>query len=99
MAAQERVQKGQVSRAREELVGSPLAHQNEETLRELRERRPQAATREIPREVLDFAPPAPLGLNFKLFPNCLRSAQRGWMTKKPFNCCQKNQPTLTVKYT
>ena len=64
MAAQERVQKGQVSRTRQELVGSPLAPKNEETLREPRERRPQVATREISREVLDFAPPAPLELNF-----------------------------------
>ena len=64
MATQERVQKGQVSRTRQELVGSPLGPKNEETLRELRERRPQVATREIPREVLDFAPPAPLELNF-----------------------------------
>ena len=58
LAAQERMQKGQVSRARQELVGSPLAPKTEETLRELRERRPQVATREIPREVLDFSPTA-----------------------------------------
>ena len=96
MAAQERVQKGQVSRARQGLVCSPLTPKNEEILRELRERR----------QVLDFAPPALLEFNFKLFSNCLR--QRGrhqdrenartkcrtyvWITKKPFNCCIM-QPT------
>ena len=64
---------------------SPLAPQNEETLKELRERRPQVASREIPREVLDFAPQAPLELNFKLFSTCLRSAP-AWSSPGPGGC-------------
>ena len=108
MAAEERVHKGQVSRARQELVGSPLAPKNEATLRELRERRPQKASREIPREVLDFVPHAPLELSFKLFSISLRSAPAGSSPgpggctnemlkvclddQEPFNCCSV-QPT------
>ena len=40
-AALKRVQQGQVSRARQELTGAPLAPRDENTLNELRRRRPQ----------------------------------------------------------
>ena len=65
----------------------------EETLRELRERRPQVASREILREVLDFTPPAPLELNFMLFSNCLRSAPAGHQ-----KVCLDDQETLQLLY-
>ena len=47
-AAQARVQRRQVSRARQELTGAALAPKNEATSRELRARRPQEQLREIP---------------------------------------------------
>ena len=90
--------------ATQELVGSPLAPKNEETLRELLERRPQVATREIPREVLDFSPPAPLELNFKLFSNCLRSAPAGsspgpgGCTNEMLKVCLDDQETLQLLF-
>ena len=40
-AAQSRVERGQVSRARQELTGATLAPKTDETLRELQGRRPQ----------------------------------------------------------
>ena len=46
-AALDRVQRGQVSRARQELVGSVLAPKTLATLTELRSHRPQAQLREI----------------------------------------------------
>ena len=62
-AAQSRVQQEQVSRARHELTGAPLAPKNEDTFRELQDRRPWEQVRPIPREVLEFT-----------FVDCLRSA-------------------------
>ena len=56
-AAQERVQRGQVSRARHELTSAKLP-QDEATLNELRNR-PQEQLREIPGDVLNFQPEAP----------------------------------------
>ena len=58
-AAQARVQRGQVSRARQELTGAALAPKNEATLQELRARRPQEQVQPIPQKVLDFMPIAP----------------------------------------
>ena len=55
-AAQARVQRGQVSRARQELTGAALAPKNEATLQELRARRPQEQVQPIPQDVLDFVP-------------------------------------------
>ena len=62
-AAQSRVQRGQVSRARQELTGAQLAPRDESTLEELRRRRPQERIREIPAEVLDFIPEGELQLD------------------------------------
>ena len=45
-AAQSRVERGQVSRARQELTGAALAPKTAETLRELQEKRPVAQVRE-----------------------------------------------------
>ena len=55
-AAQSRVERGQVSRARQELTGAILAPKTDETLRELQGRRPQEMIRGIPVEVLNFVP-------------------------------------------
>ena len=76
-AAQARVQRGQVSRARQELTGAALAPKNEATLQELRARRPQEQVQPIPQKVLDFMPIAEVNLNAKLFTTCLREAPSG----------------------
>ena len=44
-AAQSRVQQGQVSRARHELTGAPLVSKNEQTFREMQDRRPREQVR------------------------------------------------------
>ena len=71
-AAQERVQRGQVSRARHELTDAKLAPKDEATLNELRNRRPQEQLREIPGVVLNFQPKTPVHLDRKLFVTSLR---------------------------
>ena len=76
-AAQSRVQQGQVSRARHELTGAPLAPKNDETFRGLQDRRPQEQARPIPREVLEFEPSQPLRLDTRTFFDCLRSTPAG----------------------
>ena len=76
-AAQSRVERGQVSRARHELIGAPLAPQTTATLDELRARRPQESSSPISREVMDFAPESPLSLDGKIFAKCLRTAPSG----------------------
>ena len=77
LAAQERVKREQVSRARQALVGAALSPKTEGTLEELRRRRPQAALRQIPQEVMDYAPDSPLALDMKIFAKCLRAAPAG----------------------
>ena len=73
-AAQSRVQQGQVSRARHELTGAPLAPKNDETYRALQDRRPREQVRAIPEVVLDINPSQPLQLEMRTFVDCLRSA-------------------------
>ena len=77
LAAQSRVQRGQVSRARQELTGAALAPRNATTLEALQGRRPQDPVSAIPREVLDFQPASPLQLDSKAFAKCLREAPAG----------------------
>ena len=76
-AAQSRVQQGQVSRARQELTGAPLAPRNEDTLQQLRNRPPQEQLRAVPSEVLEFQPSREFTMDAKLFAECLRSALSG----------------------
>ena len=76
-AAQNRVQQGQVSKARQELIGAALAPRDESTLDELTRRRPQERRQQIPVEVLDFVPDGELRLDTKQFAECLRSAPSG----------------------
>ena len=76
-AAQSRVQRGQVSRARHELTGAPLAPKTMETLNELRARRPQARQSPLPQEAVDFKPQSPLSLDGKIFAKCLRTSPSG----------------------
>ena len=71
------VQQGQVSRARHELTGAPLAPKNEDTFRELQDRRPREQVRPIPREVLEFNPSVPSQMEMRTFVDCLRSAPAG----------------------
>ena len=72
MAAQSRVERGHVSRARHELTGAPLAPKNQDTQNELQGRRPQERVCAIPQEVLDFRPEAELQSDA----NFLRSASK-----------------------
>ena len=76
-AAQNRVERGQVSRARQELTGASLAPRNEDTMQELQRKRPQERRKEIPSAVLEFVPDGKLNLSLKMFANCLRGAPSG----------------------
>ena len=98
--AQARVQRGQVSRARQELTGAALAPKNEATVQELRTRRPQEEVQPIPQEVLDHVPIAEVNLNAKLFATCLREAPSGsspgpgGCTNEMLKVCLDNTETL-----
>ena len=74
LQAQSRVQQGQVSRARQALVGAALAPGNNATLEELQRRRPQVVLSEIPPELLNRKPESVLVLDRKIFAECLRKA-------------------------
>ena len=52
--------------------------------------------REIPREVLDFAPQAPSELNFKLFSNCLRG--QGGCTNEMLKVCLDDHENLQLLF-
>ena len=67
LAAESRVQRGQVSRARHELTGAPLAPKNEST---------GIAGKETPGQNAR-APESPLELDPKIFAKCLRTAPSG----------------------
>ena len=72
-AAQYRVLRGPVSRARHE-TGAALPPRTDATFAELQGRRPQAPVRPIPREVLDFVPDQVLDLDQQEFVKCLRTS-------------------------
>ena len=71
------LKRGKVPRARQALVGAALSPKTEETLEELRRRRPQAALRQIPQEVMVYAPDSPLAIDMKIFAKCFRTAPAG----------------------
>ena len=71
------MQRGQVSRARQELVGAKLAPKDQTTLNELRGRRPQEQLREIPADVMSFEPETAVQLDRKIFATCLRGSPSG----------------------
>ena len=76
-AALNRVQRGQVSRARQELTGAALAPKNMDTLAELQGRRPQERVVDIPQEMVTFVPDRSVELDMKLFTKCVQSAPSG----------------------
>ena len=76
-AAQRRVERCQISRARLELIGASLVPKNADTVTELRNKRPQEVQSPIPQHVLDFAPECELKLEPKVFATCLRTALCG----------------------
>ena len=76
-AAMRRVQRGQVSRARHELTGTPFAPKTLETLAELQGTRPQVRQSPIPQENVDYQPASPLQLDNNIFTKCLRKAPAG----------------------
>ena len=69
-AACNRVKHGQVSRARQELIGAALAPKTLDTSAELQGRRPQERVREIPPGVF-VSHPRPVDLDSFLFAKCL----------------------------
>ena len=77
LAAQSKVQRRQVSRARQELIGAALAPRNAATLEALQGRRPQEPTSAIPCEVMDFQPMSLLQVDSKTFAKRLREAPSG----------------------
>ena len=74
MAAQSKIQLGQVSRVRQALTGAELAPKTEETFQLLQGRRPQAQIRAISDEAMQFTPEHPVQLKAKLFTKCLSGA-------------------------
>ena len=76
-ADQSRVQRGQMSRARQELTGAKLAPRDESTLEKLKRKRPQERLQEISAEIIDFIPDRELNHDTKRFAECLRSAPSG----------------------
>ena len=76
-AACQKVQLGEVSRARQCLVGASIAPGTEESFRAMQDRRPQEVVREIPAEVREFQPEVPVSLDKPIFLKSLRSARRG----------------------
>ena len=66
-AALNRVQRGQVSRARQELTGAALGPKNMDTLAELQGRRPSERVVDISQEVTTLVPDRPDELDTKWF--------------------------------
>ena len=103
-AAQNRVERGQVSRARHELVGVPLAPKNAETLAQLRRQRQQEQLRELPRTVTEFQPERPLNLDRKIFHDCFRGSPSGvpsvsgGCTNEMLRVCLDDQETLSLVF-
>ena len=58
-------------------MGAAFSPKTVETLEEFRRRRPKAALRQIPQEVMDYAPNSPLAMDMKIFAKCLRIASAG----------------------
>ena len=101
MAAQRRVERGQVSRARHELTGAALAPRNNETLGELRGRRPQERESPVPEGVQDFFPEHHLILDAR-FAKCLQTAPSGsspgpgGCTNEILKVCLEDSETLAL---
>ena len=81
MAAQSKIQRGQVSRGRQALTGAELAPKTEETFQLLQGRRPQAQIRAISDEAMQFAPEHPVQLEAsrQVFEwSAIRISTRAW---------------------
>ena len=76
-AACQKVRLGEVSSARQCLIGAALAEGNDQTFRQLQDRRPQEVSRPVPVEVLNFEPERPVQLDREMFLTSLKSAARG----------------------
>ena len=77
--AQAKIRLNEISKGRQALSQGALAPGDSNTLGQLQDkkRRPQKLSAEIPREALEFAPPQPIDVSFKLFVKVLKSAPRG----------------------
>ena len=76
-AACQKERLGEVSRARQCLIGASVAPGTAETFHAMQHRRPQEVVREIPKEVLNFEPQTPVVLDRSLFLKSLQTASRG----------------------
>ena len=76
-AACQKVQLGEVSRARQCLVGASTSAGTEESFRAMQDRRPQEVVRDIPAEVREFQLEVPVSLDKKISLKSLQSALRG----------------------
>ena len=76
-AACQKVQLGEVSRARQCLTGASVAQGNEEAFRAMQDRRPQEVVKEIPADVLNFQPETPVVLDRSILLKSLHTARRG----------------------
>ena len=77
--AQSKIRLNEISKGRQALTQGAMAPGDASTLDQLRdeERRPQSLGADIPREVLDFVPPRPVDIPFKLYVKVLKSLPRG----------------------
>ena len=75
-AACQKVQLGEVSRARQFLTGASVAQGNEEAFRAMQDRRPQEVMREILADVLNFQPETPVVLDQSIFLKSPQTARR-----------------------
>ena len=76
-AAQQKIQQGDVSRARHCLARAALAPGTEATLMEMQNKRPQVVSRELSEEVRAFVPDSPVALDRQTLLRSLKTAPRG----------------------
>ena len=94
----------QISRARQELTGASLAPKNDDTLTELRSKRPQEVQSPIPQHFLDFVPECEWKLEVgpecfcHLPPNapCVPSPGLGGCTYEMLKVCLNDNDTLQL---
>ena len=76
-AAEDCVALGEVTKARQKLVGAALAPGTDATFRQLQEKRPVTVQRSLNDDILGFTPEEAVILDRRTFVACLKSAPRG----------------------
>ena len=75
--AAQKVQLGEITRARQCLTGATPAPGNDNTFNELQRKRPQEVVRELPEHVRAFTPETPLVFNKEILLKSLKTSPRG----------------------